>query len=186
MTTSPNPQYPTETEQTQRNRTPLLIILGIVIVAAALIVAGVVSYNNGYAAKAAEPVVASQAKMDTATKQTTPNCDEGQAVYSIQPNRTAEVLDADGNWVKTDAITATGTYDSYGTIGDILVSAKLKDGKPVAKVAKTYAWNFNRDDKGRAGWTVIRYITPEPTGLLIIKDSHLVGYGRLMACVAAG
>lgn len=133
-------------------------------------------------ARANEPAVASAAKADSASTHAAPDCPDGQVTYNMAINGVSNVMGPDGP-VATDVVSATGKYNPQtGLVGDITVASKAKDSKPNVKFSKVYTWSHTSDDKGKTGWFVVRYVTPEPVSLLLIKGSNLAGHDDLMAC----
>lgn len=179
---SPDTQYiPTPKARFQWNGSRVALV-ALVAAILATIVAGVIFYNSGYNTKASEPVVASAAKADSASTHAAPDCPDGQVTYNMAINGVSNVMGSDGP-VATDVVSATGKYNPQtGLVGDITVASKAKDSKPNVKFSNVYTWSHTSDDKGKTGWFVVRYVTPEPVSLLLIKGSNLAGHDDLMAC----
>lgn len=171
MTTSSD--TPDTTQQTRRPKPKLgMIALGLLLILAVAAAA----FVFGYARKAAEPVVASAAKTDPATKMTGPKCGDGETSFVLGVNKDA-----------SRGLNVKGTFDgASGLAGDLLVSAEATaDGLPAARVTKLYAWEPSSDPGGKPGWLVTRYIVPEPTTALLIKNSK-VSAGAIVAICAIG
>lgn len=162
---------PDTTQQTPRPKPKLgMIALGLLLILAVAAAA----FVFGYALRGTEPVEAAAAKTDPATKMTGPKCGDGETSFILGVNKDAR-----------RGLTVKGTFDgASGLAGDLLVSAEATaDGLPAARVTKLYTWEPSSGAGGKPGWLVTRYIVPEPTSLIVVKNGQLSAKGEVAICV---